>query len=712
MFYNYGIILIIILFSLLSAVEIDFIKTKKYFFWKWSFYFCINFFILSSVKYYLGYRKENLIESFWNAKFITLVHYSIPLIAVAVVLPIFLKLLWKENCLKLICYFDSSLFLTLSFTFLFVRKLNNRAFCIAFVLAVIIVVLAVVLGRIKSDCLVDFRKESIKKKVKQVFPILLYYLVTVVIFTPNELYLNNTKDFPLPYWYFFVKLLLSGVIVVLTLMAGMILYLNKEHLNLCLIFMFALLTAGYIQGLFLNGNMSVLDGTGSNAYSSKSIIINFIIWFVVISLFIFLAWKKRIFFEKLMNIVSIWIVLIQLVTLGTLFISAEEITSKNEMALMTEGMLEVGKKDNILVFVLDKFDGTYVDEILEEDLNFFQPLHDFVFYKNAASTFNPTYDSIPFLLTGAAFDEESHIDYVKYAYDGRNLLTDISDARYDIGIYTDKRYVSEQIKDRISNYKEDVQRTCSMKDLFSLMKQCSMYKMAPFAVKYYYIYDTSDIALLTVNDKIVNIEDDLPFYHKLIREGLKVSKNDVEGAFRFIHMHGGHPPYTMTEDFQHIAYDYRRDEHWGSGVSQRKGAMKIIYEYISQLKKLGKYDDALIVITSDHGITDELCDSDGNMIKVSYPILFVKEPLDAHENMIVSSAPVCHEDLIAMIRKRIGISVADKTLKEIDADQKRVRYTYISTPDVLEKFEIDGAIDKVDNWRFLYKKQKELETTH
>lgn len=100
------------------------------------------------------------------------------------------------------------------------------------------------------------------------------------------------------------------------------------------------------------------------------------------------------------------------------------------------------------------------------------------------------------------------------------------------------------------------------------------------------------------------------------------------------------------------------------------------------------------------------------MEKVSFPILFVKEPYDSHENMMISSTPVCHEDLIATIRKKIGISVADRTLKEIDADEKRVRCMYISTPDVLEKFEIDGEIDKVDNWRFLYKKRKELETTH
>lgn len=712
MFYNYGIILMIAIFSLLSAVEIDFIKTKKYFFWKWSFYFCINLWILSFAKYYLGYRKENLIESFWNAKFITLLHYSVPLIIIAVALPILLKLLLRENDIKLICYFDSSFFLAFSFTFFFVRKLNNKTFCIAFVLAVMIVMSAVFLKKIKSDCLIDLSKDSIKQKARQILPILLYYLITVVIFTPNELYLNNAKDFPLPYWYFFGKLLLSGVIVVLMLMAGMILYLNKEHLNIYLIFMFAFLTAGYIQGLFFNGSMGVLDGTGNNVYSNTSIIINFIVWFVLIGIFVFLAWKKYAFFEKLMRTVSIWIILIQIVTLGTLFITAEEISSKDEMILMTDGMLDVGEKDNIVIFVLDKFDGIYVDEILEEDKNFFQPLNDFVFYKNAASTFNPTYDSIPFLLTGSAFDEDSHIDYVQYAYDNTNLLTDIRDAGYDIGVYTDKRYVAEQMKDIISNYEEGIQRTCSMIDLFSLMKQCSMYKMAPLAVKYYYIYDTSDIALLTVNDKIVNIEDDLPFYHRLVREGLSVSKEDKKSTFRFIHMHGGHPPYTMTEDFQHIEYDARRDEHWGSGVSQRKGAMKIVYEYIAQLKKLGKYEDALIVITSDHGITEKLYNSDGNMIDTSYPILFVKEPYDSHENMVTSSAPVCHQDLIATIRKNIGVIATDKGLAEIGANEKRVRYMYVSTPDVLEKYEIDGEIDKINHWSLLYKKQKELETTH
>ncbi|MDE6622376.1 MAG: hypothetical protein K2K74_18180, partial [Lachnospiraceae bacterium] len=384
----------------------------------------------------------------------------------------------------------------------------------------------------------------------------------------------------------------------------------------------------------------------------------------------------------------------------------------SELALTTEGINEIGEENNIIIFILDKFDGTYIEKIADVSPGFFQPLNDFVYYKNATSAFCPTYDSIPFLLSGTEFVEESTVDYVQYAYDDDNLLKEISDSGYDIGVYTHKRYVTENMKNIVTNYEDGVKRTCSMSDLFSMMTQCSRYKMAPFAAKGYYIYDTSDIALLVVNDKIVNIEDDLPFYHKLVEEGLRVSSNNAEGTFRFIHMHGAHPPYTMTEDFQYLEYDYRRDDGWGDDVSQWKGAMKIVYEYIRQLKELGKYDDSLIIITADHGITNSFSDEEGNMIEVSYPILFVKEPLETHEYMVTSNAPVCHADIIATIRKKIGIDVSDKALNEIDSEENRIRYMSVSTPDLFEKYEINGDVSQINNWRLLYRAQKNLESTH
>lgn len=707
---NYEIIILLLLCSLLSVIEVDFIKDKKYLFWKLSFYFSAFWFITSAVKYYLGYHKENLIESFWDMQFVTLVHYGVPLGVIAVLVPVILKLLFKEYAIKVIRYFDSALFFTLSFTFFFARKINNKTYCAAFLLAVIITLAAIVLKSYKGEAYIG--RSDIKKTLVEIIPVLLLYFVTIVIYTPNELYLNNASDFPMSYWYFFWKLLLAGGIVTFFLLTGMLLYLNQKHMKLYRTLLFAFLTIGYIQGLFLNGSMGILDGTVNNVYSNFTLYFNLGVWILLIGMIHIFSWKKYDAAQKLMKVISIWVILIQIVSLGTMIITSKNTSPKSEMTLTTEGMNEIGSKNNIIVFVLDKFDGSYVDEIIEEDPDFLQPLNDFTFYQNAVSEFCPTYDSIPFLLTGTEFIEDSSVDYVQYAYEKGNLLADISDCGYDIGVYTHKRYVAEEMKSIITNYEEGVKRTCTMRDLFSLMTQCSRYKMAPFAAKRYYIYDTSDIALLVVSDRIVNIENDLPFYHQLTEKGLQVSQSDAEGTFRFIHMHGAHPPYTMTEDFQYIEYDNRRDESWGNSISQWKGAVKIVYEYIRQLKELGKYDDSFIIITTDHGVTNALSDTDGSMLEISYPILFVKEPYETHEYMVENQAPVCHADIITTIRKQLGMNVPGRTLSEIECDEDRVRYMNNSMPDLLEIYEIDGDVRLISNWRLRNRTQRNLESVH
>ncbi len=201
----------------------------------------------------------------------------------------------------------------------------------------------------------------------------------------------------------------------------------------------------------------------------------------------------------------------------------------------------------------------------------------------------------------------------------------------------------------------------------------------------------------------------MPFYNKLINEGLRVSENtDDKGTFRFIHMHGAHPPYIMTEEFQYIEYDERRDDGYGSsGVSQAKGALKIVYEYIRQLKELGKYDDATIIITADHGYTERLSDKDGNMIDVSFPILFVKEPYDNNDVQIsISESPVCHADVIETIRSIIGTDVEARTLKDIEKMEERSRVLNVCSNELYEKYEINGNVRDYESWGLLYSNEK------
>lgn len=694
---KWGIILVLIVCSVLSGV-VNSVWSKKGWLYSLPFFFVSYYFVLSAVKWYLGYHKENLLESFWDIQTITYVHYGIPLVIMAIAAPLFLHIVFKERKLEIIQYFDSSFFFAFSCAFLFVRKVNNKIYCIAYLAAWAVTILAAVLKRTSVKASTD--KNALKEKAGRALMLALYYLVTVVIYTPNELYLNNAEDFPMSYWYFFGKLIVAGIIAAALLLLGMVLYLVKEQFELYTAFMFSLLTVGYIQGLFLNGNMEILDGTQSSMGIDFKTIFNLVLWIVLNGVIIFFCLKKRTA-KKIMNVVSIWIILIQLVSLAVIMVSSDDTAPKSELALTTDGMLEINEKNNIIVFILDKFDGRVSDELLEETPEFFESLNDFVYYENATSEFYPTGNSIPFLLTGTKYREDSEENYRQYAYQGEILLTHMHNAGYDTGIYTDKRFVPDEMKNFIANYKEGIRRTCSMSDLFALMTQCSRYKMAPFIIKSYYMYDTSDISLLTVSDEITNIEDDLPFYSRLTKNGLSVSDNESEGAFRFIHMHGAHPPYTMTEDFQHIDYDARRDEQWGNNLSQTKGAMKIVYEYIRQLKELGKYDDAMIIITADHGTSYKIETEDGNIVRLQCPILFVKWPEQTQEKMLISSAPVSHANMIASIEKRIGVNVTDEGIEDIGEDEERTRISRIGVSGFTETYEITGNVKDVKSWKLL-----------
>jgi hypothetical protein len=694
-----GTVLIILIASTLSsAIYVGFNKNDiKETFYIFSFFVVIFYFVMSLVKLRLGYYKENLFESFWDIQGVTYLHYGMPLVVIAIALPIIMKTIFKSDCTRIIRICDSCICFVSFLGFGYVNDFSNKAVCVIIPIS-LVVAMAVLCFRLNCETAIS------KPVLKKFILALVYSITTAVIYSPNELYLGNSDDFPMSYWYFFAKILIAGIIMLaLAVVCGGV-YLTASQMNLLSNIIYVVVTMGYIQGMFLNGSMGELDGD-IQLWSSFQKWTNILLWIFVILAFMALCFWKSELADKVVRIVSIWLILIQIVSLGTLIITSDATADKSELALTTDGMLEIGSDNNILVFVLDKFDGRRMDEILEDTPDFLEPLNDFVYYTNATSAFYPTECSIPYLLSGTEYEDDKD-DYYSYVYSKDDVLIEqLYNKGYDIGLYTSNVYVPESFQDIVSNYIEGIERTCNTYELVSLMLQSSKYKMAPFICKEYFIYDTSDIQLLTATDDITNIENDLPFYNKLIQEGLSINDESNDGTYKFYHMHGAHPPYIMTEDFQYVSYDYRRDDGYGvSGNSQAKGALNIVFEYIRQLRELEKYDDATIIITSDHGTLEDESKEDGEIIQQSFPIMLVKMPNSVSDKMVISSAPVCHADLIATIKSLAGIKTDGKSITEIREDDDRTRISRIRTGDTYIKYEITGNVRNVENWKVLYAK--------
>lgn len=697
-----GVLLMLVLCSTFAGIVFVLInrdesrivdRLKKYLTKSFCFYFFINYFLMSAMKFYLGYQKENLFESFWDIQGATYIHYGVILLIVGIVFPILLHLSFRGKEWQIIKFFDSIMFFVLFFTYFIVRKINNPIYCIAFIIAVMLTLIS--LSYIMKNDVICAGRKDWKIQAKQAVPVLLYWIVTIVIYIPNELYLSNSSDFSMSYGYFFGKILQGGIILLAVSIVGVLLLLTKKAVSIFCSMLFALLTTGYLQGMLLNGQMTVLDGT-AQTWSNQQQVWNLIIWGVIVVTIVVFSVKKKEKTQKIITLFSVYLVLIQVVSLGILLLTSGNVGEKKELALTRKGITEIGDKNNVIVFVLDRFDGLVIDEILEEDPEFINPLHDFTYYRNATSAYAPTARSVPFLLTGVHWKEGTTVEEMwEYAYQGDTLLSRLAAQDYDISVYTDSQMVSASMKDVISNYEDGIERECSLGDLLNLMMQCSKYRMAPFIMKNYYQYDTYDIASLTADDYVYTWGDDLPLYNSLMGQGLNVVSNKSQaGTFKFIHMYGSHPPYTMTEEYQYIEYDAKRDIHIGNKISQSRGAMKIVYEYIRQMKELGKYDDATIIITADHGHMEDLSDEQGNMIATTIPILFIKEPYDESEEIQISETPVCHDDLIHTIEECIGLEVEEKTCSEILEDENRVRRCVFR--DVM--YQIEGNVRDIESW--------------
>lgn len=689
--FGYVIRLMLLAISLISMVIIYGLKRNQLYLFKGMlFFFFCYYFLLSAVKWFLGSPENTLVESFWDAVPRTYIHYGIPITVIGIVAPIIFKKLFGKVMDKLIGLLDACMLIGLFSAFLIKGIIDNRVYCIAFAASALIALGITFLY--KKDVLYLSAGEY-RKQILEVLPAVVILTFMSGIYYPNELYLNNLDEFINPFGGFFLILLTGSLLSAVIMIMGMLL-LPKSWIRPCNLVLLGIGIMGYLQAMFLNGKLNSLTGD-TQIWGSGKQIINVVIWIAVVCLVVGLGYYKA-FFQKIFKGICIYICLIQLVTLVTLVVTTDVTSKGSQEALTTQGSLELSDGNNVLVFILDMFDSSVLQQIIEEDSSFVEPLADFTFYRNTTSCFSHTMVSIPYLLTGTEWTPGiTTSDYPVYAYENSNTLWDIEERDYNVGVYTNVNYLSDSVYEAVANYSDEVKVKCKITDTYSTMRRTAMYTLVPFCLKQNYAYYTSDIRNMIDADEIWSIENDLPFYNSLIKTGLSIN-NEHDNAFRFYHMRGDHEPFYLSEDLQ---YDKTGREN--NIYSQARGSLKIVYEYLKQLKELGKYDDATIIITADHGKIINYDSENNRPDEPTMPIMLVKEPNQTNNSLMISDAPVSQTEIMPYVMKQIGLDwkLYGKTFDEIPVNEERQRYYYAITMNGYElRFSILGNANKIENW--------------
>lgn len=470
---------------------------------------------------------------------------------------------------------------------------------------------------------------------------------------PIELYAYNKGDFVYGFATIFGSLIAGTLlffVVSYLLLEG---YVRSRLFDITCTILCVCSLCGYIQSMFFNGRMSSIDGAVQEWPIGISVV-NLVVWIIVALIVVCIEYKTENG-KRILNIISVCLTIVLTITLISVIFTSG-VLSSDERQLVEDDSLKLTGNNDVIVFLLDAYDNQMIDVVLQDDGDYLDPLADFTYYNNMSSRYRYTNGSLPYLLTGTKEELTDDItDYIDAVYENSTFLEDIKSKGYDIRILSDSLYVEPTRSGLISNYVDKYECVLDVDKTIRQMSDCMRYKCAPFFVKPYYHYEAYSFTNIIADTDVYILGTDYAFDEKVCNDGITVDKNlgntsdGVESAFRMYHLYGAHSPYYLTEDAK-LNYNSKP-------LSQWKGSLKIVYDYIDGLKRSGIYNDATIIIMADHGFNSSqrpAAEAYGYEFRdESNPIFFIKRAGERHDALQIDNKETAHDDFFATIMKSI-----------------------------------------------------------
>lgn len=543
-----------------------------------------------------------------------------------------------------------------------------------------------------------FFKERVTLLISVLFPTYMF-----VLHAPFEIFLTNRENFWFglkDFWWMIVVAFLAVFLILFVIGAFLPSKLRDIYSALGISGGLAL----YLQGNFLNLNLGTLNGSEViwSDYKSK-FIINLLIWgaIILIALALYFILKKKAL--KVLTLVASFVLIMQVVTLSTLFIGnidkENENISSGDFSITDKDLYTVSSDKNVIFFVLDMFDNEYMNKIISDTPEIKEKFKDFTFFDNATGSYSTTCYSIGSLLTGQTVNNTG-ADFnqsVDISYENTKMYDELEKNGYLFDIYVADGYVPLKLREKAENYEAIKSCVSDNKTLFKRIYQLVTCKFAPDVLKPYLWMDGTEFIELKALDNSQSkayTDNNLSFYNGLKNNGISTSDDK---RFKFIHIVGTHYPYEINSKVEAIPSTSSPEQ----AIDTAMGVLKIVETYIEELKKVGAYENSTIVLSADHGYY-----MNGVLTN---PTIMIKEANSSHD-FAVSKAPVSHYDLHATIMDSLNLNANQKygkSMFDIAENEKRERIFYqyhLNEGSTDTKFRlIEWSIDSEDNARKNFK---------
>lgn len=503
-----------------------------------------------------------------------------------------------------------------------------------------------------------------RKKFAYVLIILLLPTLTYGILGPLEIFLGNQKDFGFRFNDFFYEFLCLSLLAWI-ICSLLIAFFKGIFYDVTCALILSFGVATYIQVMFMNIKLSEANGgplIWSELHSFQ--IFNSIIWVLVFILFVGLC----LFLKKHWITISIGtasaLAAIQIVAIISLIITSTFHTTTNvNLQMSGEKQFSLATKNNIIIFVLDTFGSTQLEKSKNMYPDLLKNYSDFTYYNNADCHYYCTFPSMTHVLTGEEFNfDVSCSKWLNDAWSSDravhfyNQLENVGVERYLFSGSIDYVYGNaDNLQGKFNNI-QPLDTEINQNKLIFLMGKMSLFRGLPYIFKPTFEVLTEQFESISYLKEVPTVlHDNAEFYSTLYEKKLSLDAS-MNNALIIQHLKGTHTPYTSDENAHTI----------DDTIAQKtvKGLFVILDEYIQQMKDLGVYDEAAIIITADHASWYH---------EDPQPIFFIKTPYETHDTLQVNSAPISLDDLQATILSLLNLDYSDYGTSIFDWKENDVR---------------------------------------
>jgi len=559
---------------------------------------------------------------------------------------------------------------------------------------------------------------SVKARFKEIITPILLVVTNIFVFTPFYIYKGNISEFRISFTEVLEILMVPFSIAAVILVLAGLLFKEKAYSRyLTLLFLIGLML--WLEANILVWDYGLLNGQGIDwSIQPWRGWVDGLIWLMVLSLgFLFTEKVKRI-----AVITSAVLISLQFALMGWYSYKNSDIWTRHTQEIVPpQGVFEFSSSQNVIHIILDAFQASAFDQILQADnKKYSDALDGFVYFKDTVGSFPTTYMSVPAILTGENYQNKLPMQqHINSAFAGKNIVNTLHENGFKVdfiplGPYLPRLYDNYYTIPGLygDGFSEMYYKTYLAAGTFDV----GLFRCMPHWIKKYIYNDQKWCFKQLVTKKISPTFQsiaDKNFFKDFINKSC-VTKSKPN--YKFVHLAITHQPIVMNEKGVYAGGVLPATPE--NFVKQDQFGLDQFIIFINKLKTMGIYDNSLIILQADHGsgipvnqskqttVSDE---SISNIIGSATPLVVIKPP-HSKGPLRVSSNAVSLVDIPKTITDMLHINdtfPGKSMFAKENLSQNRKYYHYKWVNDnwqstyfkILKEYTVSGEVTDEQSWQ-------------